>query len=350
LRVHLDQTPFDGLADDWDELFRGDRSATPFMAYEWARAWWRHYGAGAKAVVVTVRDGDALVGLAPLVIRRRGPIRQLSPLGKEPADYWDVLARDAVRAAVTELVVRELVRIDGEWDVLHLTGLPEASGTTAVVDRLLPRREPRPPFRCPGIELPESWDGFLASLPSKRRTDLRRRLRRLDEGELELRTPSGPDAIRGAIARWHEMRERQWAALDKELDPSHRAPVFRDFLAEMAVALVPVGLARVTEVYHAAEPAGVFVTMEDANTVYWYLGAFEPRLRSLAIGKMATAAAIRASIESGRRYFDFTVGDEAYKYDFGAVDRLMPYIVGGTDRLRSRAALVAIRARRRLRG
>ena len=59
----------DALLPEWEELFEADAEATPFSSAGWARAWWPHWSRASQPWIVTVRDGDRLVGLAPLVPR-----------------------------------------------------------------------------------------------------------------------------------------------------------------------------------------------------------------------------------------------------------------------------------------
>jgi CelD/BcsL family acetyltransferase involved in cellulose biosynthesis len=91
----------------------------------------------------------------------------------------------------------------------------------------------------------------------------------------------------------------------------------------------------VWEFVRGDEVIGVFINFCDARSFYQYLGAFAPELGHLAIGKVATAEGIRSSIAAGRSYYDFTRGNEEYKYWYGAVDRLSPTVVLRSGRMRS---------------
>jgi CelD/BcsL family acetyltransferase involved in cellulose biosynthesis len=141
------------------------------------------------------------------------------------------------------------------------------------------------------------------------------------------------------MRRWQAIRIRQWGERGRKLAPAHRSDAFREFLVEVMTALVPDGLALAWEFLREDDVVGVYVNFCDERVFYQYLGGFEPELRSLGIGRIATAYGIRTSIAAGRRYYDFTRGDEPYKYTFGAVDRASPAMVVSSRQLRSRAAL-----------
>jgi len=78
--------------DEWAAVYATDPVATPFVSPAWARAWMHRWSPKAQPWVLMVRDGSRLAGLAPLTLRRYGALRVLGLLGKEPGDYWDVIA------------------------------------------------------------------------------------------------------------------------------------------------------------------------------------------------------------------------------------------------------------------
>jgi CelD/BcsL family acetyltransferase involved in cellulose biosynthesis len=335
----MQATLHEDLADvlpGWAQLFAADDRATPFQSPGWARAWWRHWANGSRPWMLAVRDRDRLVGLAPLRDQRVLGLRVLRT-GGEPGDYWDVLARPESRAAVAAAVGRELAGRQRDWDALELSRLPDGSPTADAVEQCGLRAVHRSATPCPGLALPESFDAYLASLPSSRRTNLRRRLRNLDSGELELRTPA-LEELPSAISRWQALRSRQWTAMGKRLMAEHTKPRFREFLVDVTTELVPAGLAQVWEFLRDGEVVGSFINFCDDRAFYQYLGAFAPELGQLAIGKVATAHGIRSSIGAGRSYYDFARGAEDYKYWYGAVDRLSPSVLLTGDRPRSRLA------------
>ena len=325
--------------DEWGAVYAADPLATPFVSPGWARAWIAHWARRTKPWVLLVRDGSRTAGIAPFTLQRYGPLRVLGMLGKEPGDYWDVLAAPADRAAVTAAVAEELVRRGREWEVAILSCLPPGSATGDVLAAAGLRLMHRPAVACPAIALPGSWDEYLAMLPRGRRGNLRRHLRRLDEGEVELREVRDSAELPTMFVRWQQLRDLQWAGANRTLNPVQRTDRFREFLLAAAQALVPVGEALVWEFRIEGKTAGVYVNFVDATSFYWYLGGFDPAHASVGIGKIAVAAGIRQSIERGRARYDFTRGAEPYKYWYGASDRRAASIVAGSARLSSRAAL-----------
>jgi CelD/BcsL family acetyltransferase involved in cellulose biosynthesis len=329
-------------------VFESDPDATPFVSPGWGLAWMRHFADGAEPWLVTVRDGDRLVGLAPLALDRGRRKRALRTIGKEPGDYWDVIAVPEHRQAVSSAVAAELARRGDEWDSLYVAGQPGDSITGALTEQHSLLVSARAVTSCPRVTLPNDFDEYLRLLPGSHRSNVRKHLRRLDKGDVRLRDVTDVDELEPAIARWHQLHIKRWEALSKRINPDHVKPRFRDFMLDATRALVPRGLASVTEFLVDDEVAGVYVNLIDDRAFYWYLGGFEPARAKLGLGKMSVAHGIRWSIETGRRYFDFTRGEESFKYYFGAVNRHCPAVMVGNRRLRSRSNLALNGLRHRL--
>jgi len=189
--------------------------------------------------------------------------------------------------------------------------------------------------------LPDSFEEYLAGLPRKRRKDLRRHMRRLEDGRLELRDVTDPGDLRVAMDRWQDIRVRWWQHRGKRMDPEHASTRFRDFMREVVQLMVPRGLAQVWELRHDGEVAGVEVNLTDRRAYYSWMGAYDPAVSHLGLGKLAIGESIRQSIEAGREYYDLMVGDEDYKYWYGATDRHCRWTMAGSGRPLSRIALTA---------
>lgn len=330
--------------DEWQTLSAASPGSTPFMAPSWARAWWTHWGSRQRPFTIVVRDGEQLVGLAPLAAGRRGPLRLLTTVGIEPGDYWDVIATAERRAEVCALVAGELARHGRVWDALILRCLPPDSPLPQALTAAGLRIVRTAPVRAPSIELPDDFDGYLRRLPSQRRQNLRRHLKRLDSDEVQLRVVTDPSQVPATLERWQVLRREQWQAAGRTIEPEHLSPRFLAFMIDAVSELLPTGAALVWQFSVDGKPVGVYVNFADPETFYWYLGGFAPDVAHLGLGKIAIAHGIRTSIAAGRRRFDFARGAEPYKYWYGAQDRLLHTIVVGTSRPRSQMALTAARS------
>lgn len=337
------------LAGVWPELVEADPVATPFASFEWASAWCRRWGPAGSPWVMAVYDGSRLAGLAPFTRKRRGGLRFLTGLGVGIGNYWDVIAAPEDRRAVVAAVADSLRRHSGEWDALFMDKLPEESSTLGALQDAGLRVERPERLLSPRIELPATFDEYLATVSGRRRNEIRRSLRVIDDGELAVRTLEEPEELRGAVERWQALKVRWWAEQGREgrvLDPTHASARFREFAIDALSAMAARGLTVVWEVAHQGEVAGIVIALVDGRTYYGWLFGFDPRLQKLKPGHRVIAYGIRWSIQTGRRYFDFMLGAESYKSHYAPVERAVLTATVGNDHLRSRATLGLSRVRR----
>lgn len=333
------------LLAEWKDLFSQDHSATPFMSAEWAHAWWPHWADGAEPWIVTVRDRGSLVGLAPMVLRRRGPFRTLVELGRQPGNYWDILAVPERRSEVTAAVLAQVVRSSHDWDALVLGALEPGSLTTAALRNSELRVQTRPPTPYPAMVLPDTFDEYLGRFSRSTRKNLRKHLRRVDDGPLEVERVTDPGELPELAARWRELRVNWWRARGRSINPEHAAPRTRAFMADVLPLLVRSGLAEVDRWHMDRRLVGVHICLADQRRTYTWMDGWDPSAEALGIGKVAALLKIRSSVQRGCELFDFMVGAEPYKHQLGAENRACDWIMLSGDSPRSRAALLTARVR-----
>jgi CelD/BcsL family acetyltransferase involved in cellulose biosynthesis len=325
--------------DDWERLFQLDELATPFNSPGWGRAWLEHWSPSAEPWLMRVHDGDRIAGIAPLALRHDLPARVLAMIGKDPGDYWDVIAATADRERVASSVGAELARLAPRWDAGILNCFPPGSGTLEQFASNGLRIFRRAPVVSPRIELPETFEAYLSALPKSHRQNLRRHLRRLDSGEVVLREIDDRAELPEVMQRWRELRSLQWQGSGRRISASHEKDHFHRFMLDAVTRLLNSGLAVLWEFTWNERVVGVYLNFQDERSFYWYLGGFDPDCAQLGLGKIAVGAAIRASTEAGRSVFDFTRGEDAYKYWYGATDRHLASAVIGHSGARSRLAM-----------
>lgn len=337
---------------DWGRLEAQNPGLTPFNTADWGRVWLQSWDHAASPMILRVHDRGVVAGIVPLAIRRVRGLRILGMIGKEPGDYWDVVAAPENQAEVARAAGHELQRRARAWDLGILSCFPVESRALEGFAASGLRIHHRPAVRSPAIRLPSSFDEYLRTLPGSRRRNLRQHLNRLDQGDVTVREVRDTGEVSGVMSRWRELRVRQWRETGRQLNPSHAEDRFYGFMVQAASILLARGVTSLWEVSYGDRLAGVYLNFCDQRSFYWYLGGYEPELGRLGVGKIVIAATLRSSIEAGREWYDFTRGEDRYKYWYGAQDRLLDSLIVGHDRPRSRlvAAAAQMASRHRARG
>ncbi|MDH4309836.1 MAG: GNAT family N-acetyltransferase, partial [Acidimicrobiia bacterium] len=169
------------------------------------------------------------------------------------------------------------------------------------------------------LDLPASFDEYLALIGKKQRHELRRKRRRYEElvGEPVFESHHGEGWAFDEFVRLHRM---SGGGKGRFMDAEHEA----FFRALVHQAGWRIDLLRIPGTDSAAACLFVFA---DSEGMYLYNSAYDPALADASPGMAMLGAAIEAGINSGSPRFDFLKGDEIYKFRLGAVERALYRVV-----------------------
>lgn len=291
---------------EWKRFLQTTPPPTPFQTPEWLLTWWNHFGSGALHVMI-FRNGAEPVGIVPCFLHDWDGRRQLTLIGSGITDYLDPVLEPGHRPAILELLASHLSDWS-EWDVCNWQDLAADTPLRA----LGPVVDDTP---CSRIELPESFEAFLARRPK----DLRRNLRRYKEkaeaiGRLRFAvTQSADPALLSALVELHGARWREFG-LPGTIEANHAA----GFLRKVTVALAAEGMLLIFTVYFNERVAAILMALRNRTTIFGYLSAFDPASEHFGFGRELLAQAIRYAHRQGYRFWNFLRGDEPYKFSWGA--------------------------------
>src|SRR5215212_6879296 len=174
--VLTDTRDFAALEEEWEDLYQNSPLATPFQSWAWLYSWWESYGEDYELRLITVRDGDLLVGLMTLMLDTRfGFLGRLLFIESGITDYLDILLREGWEKAVSDAGVHALQQMDS-WKVADLQRLRPEAAAWGIFRRCNGFRTciwQEDGYGCPVIEV-KAWDELVASLSKNRRSTVRR--------------------------------------------------------------------------------------------------------------------------------------------------------------------------------
>ena len=310
--------PFERVSGEWHGLVAQTRDAIPFATPAWQRVWLDHFQAGRDLRLLTARDGERLIGVAPFICDgdRAEFVGHYSI-----CDYMDAVVTPGFETPFFASMLGKLAE-EGVKTV-DLRGLRESSATMEAVMAAAPAagfsaaREDE--ALSPRVCLPGTWDEYLHTLSKKDRHELRRKLRRLDTagGDVVLKVVTEPEeASTGLDALFHLMRissHHKEEFLDR--------PGMEAFFREMTAAMAAEGMLRFYFLTFDGEPVASVLNFDLGGQLFMYNSGYDPAYSHYAVGLMSKTLLIKDAIESGRRCVDFLRGDENYKYDLGGKDQ-----------------------------
>lgn len=269
----------------------------------WCELWLGCYGAALEATpqIVALRDGGALVGVAPLYTRtsKVGPgvkareLRFIGDAGPRPPGF-DLLAAPGAEAQVADALVAWLLRDGAAWDVIDFAPLRDPSRVRAFlaerIDAAGRRVESQPAGATQVVTLAAAaLSPALLPTPSPR------------AGVFD----PEPAALAKGLTALRRLSRLEWAARDEQspLADAEGSRMLADVLARFG-AQAGVRLARVDGAH--GEPSAVGLVIDDDNRAVLVALAVDPE--EPQAGSALVAAEARAAALRGMRALDVVAG------------------------------------------
>lgn len=326
---------FSALAAEWNAVLHNSAADTPFLTVEWQQTWWDCLGEG-ELQALAVRDGGALIGIAPLFIVSKpfkdgeAPRRLLRLIGGvDASDYLDLIAVRGREREVFAAMIGALAKSD-QWDVLDLYNVPAASMSRVLLPELTAAHKwklhAEPQVVCPLVQLPISFEDYLVGLDKKERHELRRKLRRAENTEglnwyAVTVTDQQPDLDQAAETFINLMMQSRPDKSD------FMTAEMRRFFHGMIKAAHDAGFLHLSFLEVNGITAAAYLCFDyNSRRLVYNSGLDTTQFQGLSAGIVLAARLIEESIELGYTEFDFLRGNEEYKYRLGAKDTYIYHV------------------------
>jgi CelD/BcsL family acetyltransferase involved in cellulose biosynthesis len=274
----------------------------------WLKAWWESFGGARAPSLFAVRHGKRLTGVAPLMIE--GQTAHLMG-SNDVCDYRDFIVvpgmeKKFLRTLLSFLAHNGVRRIDmgvvrADSPVLRaLRTDSDALGCELTCTTAEPVYV---------MQLPRTWDDYLALLSRKERHEIRRKIRNLDKaGNIAFRNVTERDEVRAAMDVFIDLFR---------MNKTEKALFMNDtmarFFRKMADAMSAEGLLRLCLIDINGVTAAAAMCLDYDSTVFLYNNGYDQHHRNLSVGLLSKVFSIRDSIARHRKEFDFLKGAEEYK-------------------------------------
>jgi CelD/BcsL family acetyltransferase involved in cellulose biosynthesis len=299
------------------EVFRTDSRQnlnwpSVFVLPDWMRVWWQVFGAGNELFIRTVKDGDLIIGIAPLM-KKDGTACFIG--GTDVCDYNDFVTvpgreKDFFNTLLDDLKKCNIINLD----LAHVRPDSTVLKSLAVVaeDRGYSVSTTKEDVSVE-MELPATFDAYIEILDTKQRHEVRRKMRRLtEEGKIEYRFIAQGGELASAMNTFYKMfvESRQ----DKAVFLTEK---MKSYFNLLTATMAGNGLLRLGVLELDNKPVAEVMCFDYNNCIYLYNSGYDPQYVSLSAGLLSKVYAIKDSIENGKQRFDFLKGAETYKYRLG---------------------------------
>ena len=310
---------WDRLAPRWRALVAQARPGiAPFVAPEFARAWWSVFGENAQVEleILPVEEHGDLIGVAPLA-RNGTAARWLGD--HEVADYMGPVAAPGREAALADALFDHLRR--SGLRSLDLRGLDADAPLTPLLQTAAQLRgwtaQLSEEAVCPVVDLQGGWDAYLDRLRSRDRREIRRKLRPLRQ----LRSAVQFDVLQGGEAAAQLPLLLEMMSGSRGDKAQFLTQPMEHFFLALGRTMAEHGWLRLHRLSISGDAAALILCWETHDQLMLYNSGFDPRFRDLNVGLASKVLCLRDAAQRALPRVNFLRGAEPYKFQLGGQPR-----------------------------
>ena len=302
----------DGIIFSWDKLRHCLQWGSIFVLPAWLKVWWDIFGGERELYLRTLWQGEEIIGFAPLM-RHKETTSFIG--GDDVCDYLDFVIiagreKDFFKVLLDDLEDRGITKLD-------LRPLrPDSTVLTQLVNIAQNRGYDilcQPQDVSLELDLPATWNEYLAILNNKQRHEVRRKLRRLWEtGAVEHHCVEVGREVEDYMDIFLKL-----FSLSKDKKAGFMNNKRESFFRSLAKAMAELGLLRLGILQLDKVPAAMTIGFDYDDSHYLYNSAYDPQFSHLSVGLLCKALCLKESIERGKKSWNFLKGGEPYKYQLG---------------------------------
>jgi len=279
--------------------------------------------------LVSATEDGQLIGIAPLFIAEYDGRQALLLVGSiEISDYLDLIVCEPDLPGFLSGLIDFLDSLNGagephpySWSAIDWYNIPDNSPTRAALKDEFEKRGwlhhteiYRP---TPRIPLNGSFEEYLSRLDKKQRHEIRRKMRRAAESELNVRF--------NVVGRDADIKSEMEDFFHLMVQDPNKALFLKDMMRDQMSTTIQTAHQNGYLWLAFLEVEGVKVAaslnFDYKNKLWGYNSGVSRAHMELSPGWVLLGHTIKWCCENGRYEFDFMRGDEEYKYRFGGVNK-----------------------------
>jgi hypothetical protein len=298
----------------------------PFQAFWWLKTFAGHFCRLEDIHLLGIYENDLVIAVGAFEqIGNRVFFLGMKPVlgGQGLTDYGDLihlnLGRDNLQLVWQEIIYYFQNQNIGQVQLDYIREDSETIQSLKVIKfkgKVTVTKQEVSPF----IQLPKTWDGYLAGLERKDRKELKRKLRRIKE----------VSSLHLYAKKYSKTNFEDFIRLHRLSDPAKKkfmSPKMELFFQDLIRTDKKCWLTQLYFLDMDGKRAAVVLSFNQKPELLLYNSGFDPEYSHYSVGLLLHVFLIRQAIEGDYRTYDFLLGNERYKYDLGAIDRNLYKII-----------------------
>jgi tetratricopeptide (TPR) repeat protein len=332
---------FQALKNQWALVYEADRQAQFFLSWTWLFAQIKRCEKQHEMWFILAAksstDPSEYVAFFPLKISiyeypEGGLYSKLSMAGVTDSEHIGFICLPDYEAEVTSAFASYLQKQE-EWSVFEVRNIQKVEGRMNLLlkeflgeDFDLKDHYHKSDFDqidnniIPYVSLPNEWEDYLQNiLSTNTRQKIRRLLRKIESSQELYVTQVDADNLEHHIEILCKFWRTNW---EGRKDPEH-CQRFLEYVNLVLHHCFEHQCLYLAVLWQGDRPLGAIANLMDFShkTVLFFIGGRDDTIKDLPPGIILQAYAIQYAIQNGFKTYDFLMGNEAYKYSFGAQER-----------------------------
>jgi len=311
------------LEPAWNALVSRAGIDHPFCSFDWMRSWWESFGHGRTPHIVVAREGDEVVGIAPLMTSKGRlcgwPVRRLESMGNAHTPRFEFIIAPEAAGAREQLWNYVRGAQARHWDVVLLKQLPSNGETSADLSARAAAAKWRigewKSDESPYIALNGTWERYLDTLSRKHRANLRNRLNRLGKlGEVRMEVVSGGDDLEQALHDGFHIEGSGW-----KRDEGTAILCLEDvdaFYRRLAPRAAKAGILRLMFLKVGESRIAFAYILEQANKMYALKVGYDQSYSAYSPSKLLCYFTLQDAFERGVDEYEFLGARDDWKLEW----------------------------------
>ena len=328
---------FSKLRQYWNDLLSKSDSDFPFMTYEWIEFWWSLYGVDKEMLIVTVKENDQLIAIAPFMRSKISwlgfPVTAITFIANghcnraalitcsdKPDLFWDIL--------------NYINHFEYSYDIMYLDYIVKDSSTYKHLVRTLQAHEIKyhenNEDRSPYIAISGTWEQYFKGRSSKFRHKINHTQKIFDQLNNYKITKYTADNIDEAMDQVMEISRNSWKfKQNTALANKKENLLFYPALAKKASDL---GWLNIWILKIGNKPAAFSFNLLFKGKIYAKKIGYSEEFAPLSPSEFLNTAIIKEGFSSSLIEYDWLGKDDSYKMRWTSLTRqhLKYWIFTGT--------------------
>lgn len=294
---------------EWSELAQRVPGSDVFQTFEWLGPWLASFWPGRPLRFLFVRDNGRLIALAPLLLDIDGVLgcsnSLILPVNSH-ARRSDLLI-DGEARPVLDALITHLRREDPRMRVMFRSSLSTSRVGAALGGAARPRfmaAAQVPGTESPIIRIDADWDSFLATRPAHTRSELKRKVRKLERDfKSSWSVVTSLDQCEPALEQVFAIEERSWKEDEGTSFTAENG--LEDFYRGLARSFASAGWFRLYLLQLDGKPVAHIFGAEFKQEYFAFKTSYDEQFKAASPGVVLFQYALRECFDRKLLAFDF---------------------------------------------